>query len=170
MVIAAGFGFSRGHGTGRCGIGGGVVAGDNPHHGNGCGTGEDGDKDDHAAKNCPLEEMYEEVEAALDSLSIARVALSDVDTEASSAVERAYERLSAFREKIARRCPMKEDAGRPVNVKCPMMGSELNPDEVNEDLKHTFRGETVGFCCLPCLDAWDDLSGEEKAEELERTP
>lgn len=60
---------------------------------------------------------------------------------------------------------MKSD--KPVNTKCPVMGSDIDPEEVPDNLKRTFKGQTVGFCCAGCPDKWDEFTEEEKKEKLE---
>jgi hypothetical protein len=53
-----------------------------------------------------------------------------------------------------------------VNAACPIMGTEIDPDDVPENLTREFRGKTVGFCCSGCPAAWDKLSDEEKEKKL----
>jgi Cu(I)/Ag(I) efflux system membrane fusion protein len=54
-----------------------------------------------------------------------------------------------------------------VNDKCPIMGSEIDPTDVPEDLMRRWKGKRVGFCCAGCPDAWDKLSESEKQAKLE---
>ncbi len=53
-----------------------------------------------------------------------------------------------------------------ANANCPMMGKELDTDNVPEDLTREFQGQTIGFCCPGCLGPWDKLSDDEKAAKL----
>ncbi len=55
---------------------------------------------------------------------------------------------------------------RPVNAHCPVMGLELDKDEVPDDLMREHKGQDVGFCCPSCPESWDGLSDEEKDEKL----
>ncbi len=54
-----------------------------------------------------------------------------------------------------------------ANVRCPIMNSPIDPDQVTSDLTREFNGETVAFCCGGCPSQWDQLSEEEKAEKLD---
>ncbi len=54
----------------------------------------------------------------------------------------------------------------PVNVKCPLMGSEIDEEKLTEELLVEHKGHTVGICCDKCLGPWDELSDEEKDEKL----
>jgi len=53
-----------------------------------------------------------------------------------------------------------------ANVRCPIMGTELDLANVPEDLQRTYKGQKVAFCCAGCPSKWDALSDEEKAEKL----
>lgn len=53
-----------------------------------------------------------------------------------------------------------------VNSICPIMGHEVTDDGGRVD----FNGETVGFCCPGCIDKWNALSDDEKAEQLKNPP
>ncbi len=58
--------------------------------------------------------------------------------------------------------------GRPVNARCPMKGSKLDPDNVPENLTRTYMGKKIGFCCAGCPTAWDKLSKEEQSDKLSK--
>lgn len=53
-----------------------------------------------------------------------------------------------------------------VNVRCPVMGGRIDPENVPAELTRTYKGRKVGFCCAGCPVAWDALGDEEKAEKL----
>lgn len=53
-----------------------------------------------------------------------------------------------------------------VNSVCPIMGHEVTDDGGRVD----FNGDTVGFCCPGCIDKWNALSDEEKADKLKNPP
>ncbi len=166
VLAAAGIGFSLNVEAADCRTGGGSEGREKPDHVAARGIEGAEEKGAHWKENCPLRGIDDAVGSALDSLDSARAALKDDDAEnASEEIDAAIERLEGVKEKVAEHCPAKADA-RPVNTKCPMMGSDIEPDEVSDDLKLTFQGETVGFCCPPCLGAWENLSDEEKAEKL----
>ncbi len=59
-------------------------------------------------------------------------------------------------------------ASRPpvVNVRCPMLGTPIDPDAVPDGLYRVHRGRGVGFCCAGCPEAWDRLTEAEKDEKL----
>ena len=56
--------------------------------------------------------------------------------------------------------------GRFVNVRCPILGTKLEPEKVPQNLTRTYMGKKVGFCCAGCPEQWDKLSPEEKASKL----
>jgi len=76
---------------------------------------------------------------------------------------------------LATGCPEKEEQEpevtkpgvKVVNSHCPIMGTELDSDNVPADLTREFLGEKIGFCCAECLPKWDELSEMEKAEKLD---
>jgi len=49
-----------------------------------------------------------------------------------------------------------------INQNCPIMGSEVADDGGTYD----WNGKTVGFCCPECIDAFAEMSDEEKTEAL----
>lgn len=53
-----------------------------------------------------------------------------------------------------------------ANVKCPMMGTKIDPTNVPASLIREFKGKKVAFCCPECPGAWDELSDEEKKSKL----
>ncbi len=57
-----------------------------------------------------------------------------------------------------------------VNTKCPIMGGDINTAELTAELVKDWNGQKVGFCCPPCLEEWDELSDEQKAERLKNPP
>ena len=56
--------------------------------------------------------------------------------------------------------------GRFVNVRCPILGTKLEPEKVPQNLTRMYMGKKVGFCCAGCPQQWDKLSSEEKASKL----
>lgn len=57
-----------------------------------------------------------------------------------------------------------------VNTVCPIMGNEINPEDVEASLVKDFNGKKVAFCCPPCLEEWDELTDAEKSEKLKNPP
>ena len=55
-----------------------------------------------------------------------------------------------------------------VNTQCPMMGSEIDPENVPESLTREFHGRKIGFCCAGCPAGWDTLSDEQKQVKLDK--
>ena len=53
-----------------------------------------------------------------------------------------------------------------ANVRCPIMGSPINPDKVPANLTREYKGQKVAFCCGGCPPAWDKLSDAEKDAKL----
>jgi len=53
-----------------------------------------------------------------------------------------------------------------VNVRCPIMGTQLDLANVPEGLTRTYKGQKVAFCCAGCPTAWDKLSDAEKDAKL----
>lgn len=48
-----------------------------------------------------------------------------------------------------------------VNTVCPLKG-----EPVDENVTVVWNGQTVGFCCEDCRDAWEKLTDDERAEKL----
>ncbi len=53
-----------------------------------------------------------------------------------------------------------------VNIRCPMMGSEMDLTNVPDSLTRTYNGRQVAFCCGACPSAWDALTDAEKDAKL----
>lgn len=52
-------------------------------------------------------------------------------------------------------------AGAAVNTVCPCMGGKIDGKTSVE-----WNGQTVGFCCPPCIDTWNEMSDEERTKAL----
>ena len=64
-----------------------------------------------------------------------------------------------------------EDIGKYVkpkfaNVRCPVMGSPINPDKVAKNLIRDYKGQKIAFCCRGCPATWDKLTDAEKDSKL----
>lgn len=53
-------------------------------------------------------------------------------------------------------------ASGPVNTVCPIGGHEVNP-EIGTVM---FQGKEVAFCCEGCLEAWPEMSDDDRSEAL----
>jgi len=49
-----------------------------------------------------------------------------------------------------------------INKTCPIMGSAVTDDGGRYD----WNGKTVGFCCPECIEAFAEMSDDEKTEAL----
>ena len=101
------------------------------------------------------------VEGALKHLGAVRKAIQGGDNKTALAELDEAEAILAKLKKPARPAV--------VNVKCPIMGSKVDPGNVPENLYRQFKGQGVGFCCAGCPAAWDKLSDAEKAAKLKTT-
>ncbi len=68
---------------------------------------------------------------------------------------------------------IKEGIGKLVkpkfaNVRCPIMGSPINPEKVANDLIREYKGQKVAFCCGGCPAAWEKLTYAEKNAKLSK--
>ncbi len=53
-----------------------------------------------------------------------------------------------------------------INGFCPIMPKKSMADKVPADLRRTWRGEQVGFCCDECTMAWDALDDAAREERM----
>ncbi|MFW6154933.1 MAG: hypothetical protein ACOC95_06935 [Planctomycetota bacterium] len=140
---------------------------------------------------CPKKEACGRKEACTAHCKHLDQTLADLDAAVAGAVEaleagntdealaklnEAEALLAGSREHLKTACPKKEapcpkaaDDGRPVNGRCPMMGSRIDPDKVPDRLTRRFEGKTIGFCCAGCPTAWDKLTDEQRREKLRQT-
>lgn len=58
-------------------------------------------------------------------------------------------------------------AGKPVNLRCPIMGGAIDADHIKPELTRQFKGMTIGFCCPICPPQWDKLTDAEKQAKLD---
>ena len=118
---------------------------------------------DRKARIAKLDEVMKLLEAAK-----AAADTGDAKT-ASTQIAKTQTLLNEVRAS-APACPAcqahKAAKGKVCNVRCPMMGTSLDPDKVPAELTRLHRGQKVGFCCAGCPAAWDKLSEEEKDAKL----
>ena len=53
-----------------------------------------------------------------------------------------------------------------VNVRCPIMGTAINPASVPPALVRQYKGQKVAFCCGMCPPQWDRLTPAQKDAKL----
>ncbi len=53
-----------------------------------------------------------------------------------------------------------------ANVRCPIMGSLINPDKVAKNLIRDYKNQKIAFCCGGCPIQWDKLTDAEKDAKL----
>ncbi len=53
-----------------------------------------------------------------------------------------------------------------ANARCPIMGHELDRENVPRNLIRMVKGQAIGFCCAGCPSAWDKLADAEKSAKL----
>ncbi len=100
---------------------------------------------------------------AIKAMDAAIEAINKDDKDAALAnIKKARKLVAASREAMLQ-------MGRPVNARCPIMGSKPVPDNVPENLTRTYMGKKIGFCCAGCPTAWDKLSKEEQADKLKKS-
>lgn len=52
------------------------------------------------------------------------------------------------------------------NLRCPIMGSPIRPDKVDNRLTRDYEGHKVAFCCPECPGEWDKLTETQKQAKL----
>lgn len=52
------------------------------------------------------------------------------------------------------------------SLRCPIMGSAIDMNMVDESLARDYNGRKVAFCCAGCPSAWDKLSDPQKQAKL----
>jgi hypothetical protein len=53
-----------------------------------------------------------------------------------------------------------------ANVRCPIMGSKIDPTKVPPALVREYKGQKIAFCCAMCPPRWDKLTPEQKDAKL----
>lgn len=51
-------------------------------------------------------------------------------------------------------------AGKPINAECAIM--EGHPVPASNPATVTYKGQTIGFCCEDCVEAWNEMTEAEK--------
>jgi hypothetical protein len=52
-------------------------------------------------------------------------------------------------------------ASAPINKVCPCMGGKVDGTTTVD-----WNGKTVGFCCPPCIETWNEMSDDERTTAL----
>ncbi len=52
------------------------------------------------------------------------------------------------------------------SLRCPIMGSPIEINMVDESLTRDYNGRKVAFCCAGCPSAWDQLSDPQKLAKV----
>jgi hypothetical protein len=52
------------------------------------------------------------------------------------------------------------------SLSCPIMGSAIDINMIDESLTRDYKGREVAFCCAGCPSAWDKLSDPQKQAEV----
>ncbi len=52
------------------------------------------------------------------------------------------------------------------SLRCPIMGSPIDINMVDDSLTRDYNGRKVAFCCAGCPSAWDKLSNSEKQSKV----
>lgn len=112
-----------------------------------------------------LEKIYSEY-LPMTSLSIDKaVRAVETGNKATALAElyKAQKMLAAIKKSIAKRMKPKF-----ANVRCPIMGSPINPAKVTKALTRKYKGQTIAFCCGRCPGQWDKISDAERDAKLAR--
>ncbi|MDY7011970.1 MAG: hypothetical protein SVV80_14665 [Planctomycetota bacterium] len=56
-----------------------------------------------------------------------------------------------------------------VNVRCPIMGTPIDPAKVPDNLTREYKGKKVAFCCAGCPVEWDKLTDAERDAKLAKS-
>ena len=108
------------------------------------------------AQTVKLEEALKSIDAAAKAVEAGEKAAATVELIKARALVAATHKALA------------EHAEAPVvaNVRCPMMGTTIDPAKVPAHLTRTFNGRKIGFCCGGCPMAWDKLTDAQKDAKL----
>ncbi|MFA6133914.1 MAG: hypothetical protein WC869_07880 [Phycisphaerae bacterium] len=108
-----------------------------------------------------LDQQLQAAQAAVES---AGKALDSNDVQsARTALAKATELLASARKLLGTTA---SGQGQFANIRCPIMGSKIDPKKVTSDLIREYKGQKVAFCCSMCPPQWDKLSESEKDAKL----
>ncbi len=106
------------------------------------------------------------LDEALKAIEAARLAVEANDKDkALASLNKARQLVATSRQAMAKVKMAKEEQGI-VNVRCPIMGSKLDPAKVSTKLTKLYKGKKIGFCCPRCPIKWGKLSDEDKEQKL----
>jgi len=52
------------------------------------------------------------------------------------------------------------------SLRCPIMGSSIDINKVDESLTREYKGRKIAFCCAGCPSAWDKLTEDQKQKNV----
>ncbi len=122
-----------------------------------------------ATASNPHAKSWQSKRTSLAHLSAALKAI-DAATEAinSGNKKTALAELAKARKLIAstQMGTMKDAEPKLANVRCPIMGSTIDPAKASSKLTRMYKGQKVAFCCAGCPAAWDKLTDADKQAKL----
>lgn len=121
-------------------------------------------KSDEGSETLSFEEVYSrEFPMAIVSLGEAIKAIESGDRQTEIAeLTKAVEKLMAVYKALGA-------GARPKfanNLICPIMGSSIDMNVVEDSLTRDYKGRKVAFCCPGCPSAWDKLSDPQKQAKI----
>lgn len=116
------------------------------------------------SENLTFEEIYSrEFPMAIVSIGEAVKAIQAGDRQTELAeLSKAVEKLMTVYDALGRH--VKPQFAN--SLRCPIMGSAINVDAVDDNLTREYGGRKVAFCCAGCPSAWDKLSDLQKQSKL----
>lgn len=100
--------------------------------------------------------------AALKAIDAATEAINSGDKKTALAELAKASKLIAS----AKRGTMKDAKPKLANVRCPIMGSLIDPAKASSKLTRMYKGQKVAFCCAGCPATWDKLTDADKQTKL----
>lgn len=145
-----------------CGTGGEMVGTAAPTNCAGCPMMDPARHQEQAAL---VDRASQSVDAALQALQ------NDNREQAVQQLQAAKEALASHQEHMKQAGNMMRQAALRqagvVNDRCPIMGSPIQPQNVQASLTREFNGQKVAFCCGGCPAQWDRLSEQERQAKLD---
>lgn len=116
------------------------------------------------SENLTFEEIYsKEFPMAIVSIGEAVKAIQSGDRRTELAeLSKAVEKLMTVYDALGRN--IKPQFAN--SLRCPIMGSAIGIDAVDNNLTREYGGRKVAFCCAGCPSAWDKLSDLQKQSKL----
>jgi len=123
-------------------------------------------------KTC--QEHMAKIEQAIKSLDSAKQASDKGDAKAASAdldkaaalLKDVQGSMKKMMGQVTTAAAGQPDGVKVVNIRCPIKGLKIDPNNVPDVLTREYKGQKIGFCCAGCPAAWDKLSNDEKDKKL----